>query len=84
MRTGNLGDIFLVQNSNNFLFYYFRELESTLSNIAIQIIVDVKESSAAHGLPELSEEVEVLMKNDIADIAKPDYRIKQLVRKYDL
>lgn len=67
-----------------FLFYRFRELESTLPNIAIQVIADVKESSAAHGLPELSEEVEVLMRKDIVEIGKPDYKIKQLVRKYAL
>lgn len=30
----------------------------------------------------MSEEIEVLMKSDIVDIAKSDYKIKQLVRKY--
>lgn len=58
-----------------------KELPSILSNVAIQVIKDVNETQEAHGLIELSEEAEKLLQVQIIDIAKPDHKIRQLVRQ---
>ncbi|KAF5284567.1 hypothetical protein FQR65_LT02393 [Abscondita terminalis] len=58
-----------------------RELPETLSNIAVQIVVDVKQAQEAHGLLELSEEGENLLKEQLLSISNPDHRIRRLVKQ---
>ncbi|KAF2905642.1 hypothetical protein ILUMI_00532 [Ignelater luminosus] len=58
-----------------------KDLSNSLSNVAEQVIKDVREAQEAHGLVELSEDSEKLLKEQIIEIAKPDHRIRQLVRQ---
>ncbi|KAK4886177.1 hypothetical protein RN001_002448 [Aquatica leii] len=58
-----------------------RELPDALSNIAVQILADVKQAQRAHGLIELTEEGENLLKEQLLSISKSDHRIRQLVNQ---
>lgn len=46
-----------------------------------QVINDVKEAQKKYNLAVLNEMTEKLLRDQILDIAKPDHRIKQLIRK---
>uniref|UniRef100_A0A1Y1KKC3 T-complex protein 11-like protein 1 n=1 Tax=Photinus pyralis TaxID=7054 RepID=A0A1Y1KKC3_PHOPY len=58
-----------------------KELPEALSNIAVQVVTDIKQAQEAHGLLELSDESEKLLKDQLLAIANSDHRIRQLVRQ---
>lgn len=57
-----------------------KNLDGTLSNIAEQVVQDVKESLEEHNFKPLSEEVEQLLRGQILEVGKVDHRIRSLIR----
>lgn len=63
------------------LNWFYRNLDGTLSNIAEQVVQDVKESLEEHNFKPLSEEVEQLLRGQILEVGKVDHRIRSLISK---
>lgn len=60
----------------------YRDFAEILPNVTEQVINDVKEAQRKYNLAVLNEATEKLLRDQILDIAKPEHRIKQLIRKF--
>ncbi|KAI4464039.1 testis-specific protein pbs13 t-complex 11 [Holotrichia oblita] len=58
-----------------------KEMEASLPNIAEQVLNDVKEARKSYDLQQMTDDSLQSLKEQILQIAKPDNRVRQLVRQ---
>lgn len=58
-----------------------KDLENVLPNVAEQVVNDLKDAQNKYELPEISPTVESTLKIQIVDIAKPDHKVRNIVKQ---
>lgn len=66
------------------LFCFFRDLETAMPNIVLQVKADVKATLREVSAPDLSSELETLLERQITDLVDTKHKIRYLVSEYKI
>lgn len=66
------------------MYFSFRDLETAMQNIVLQVKTDVKATLREVNAPDLSPEVETLLEGQITDLIDTKHKIRYLVSEYNI
>lgn len=67
-----------------FVLFLFRDLETVMPNIVLQVKTDVKTTLREVNAPDLSPELETLLERQIIDLIDTKHKIRYLVSEYNI
>lgn len=64
------------------MYNAFRDLETVMPNIVVQVKTDLSTTLQDIGAAQLTPELETLLEGQILELMKPEHKIRHLISKY--